>query len=244
MQGFLPVSLSVCMCVFVWGPINGFVIWLVSKAAQCENHLHKVREMWCGSALIINSHDNWGRNPSFGGEMGLHEDEAAIKAWMKRCKTIRPERIGGGGGDPGEQAVDGDGEIGGEEENERRGGWVSHVCSPSKAVSVTHYCQAASLHRPCCPPPLLHSSLLSSHINSTSFNCPPGVSSTECQPCVRGDGRLNKGRTERVQAWREEEGCFACSETIPILSSDPDWPASFHFNCTLFNIVPVSLTGV
>lgn len=32
--------------------------------------------------------------------MGLHEDEAAIKARMKRCKTIRPERMGGkeGGG--------------------------------------------------------------------------------------------------------------------------------------------------
>lgn len=45
--------------------------------------------------MIINSRDNWGRNPSSGSEMARREDEAAIKAKMKRCKTIRPERIGG-----------------------------------------------------------------------------------------------------------------------------------------------------
>ncbi|CAB1432528.1 unnamed protein product [Pleuronectes platessa] len=38
--------------------------------------------------------------------MGLREDEAPIKAWMKRCKTIRPERRGGK--EAGDREIDGE----------------------------------------------------------------------------------------------------------------------------------------
>lgn len=160
MRGLLAVSL----CVRLRELHVGLVIWWVSKATQCENHLPKVRKMWCGSALIINNRDNLGRNPSSGSKMGLCEDEAAIKAWMKRCKTIRPERMGGGkgGDDPGEQSGDGDRQRGTEQENGRRRrktrGWVSHVCTPSKTVSVTHYHRTTShpfSPLPYPPPPLL-----------------------------------------------------------------------------------------
>lgn len=65
--------------------------------------------------MIINSRDNWGRNPSSGGEMGLREDEAAIKARMKRCKTIRPERMGG---------------------KEGRGGWEEGVTTPASEQRI------------------------------------------------------------------------------------------------------------
>ena len=81
-------------------------------------------------------------------------------------------------------------------------------------------------HLPCAPP-LLHS-LFNSHINSTSFNRQPGVSSTECQSSVQGDRRVNEGgegaragteggeRREERGGRREEggENCLACSEAF------------------------------
>lgn len=223
---FVCVSGWVCVHACVCELLCGFGIRQVSKVVQCENHLPKVREMWCGSTLIINSHDNWGRNPSSCGEMGLHEDEAAIKARMKRCKTIRLERMGGkkGGGiggkgdDPGKQAEDR--EIDREEESERRGRGeetkerqrVSQPCLHSIKNSLSHSLPATNPTPPSlCP--TLHS-LFNLHINSTSFNRQPGVSSPECQSSVHSDRR-----EERVSTSSEKGGGCAhrpfLSEGLP-----------------------------
>lgn len=198
--------------------------------------------MWCGSTLIINSGDNWGRNPSSGGEMGLREDEAAIKAWMKRCKTIRPERMGGKGGrrgvtTPGKWAKDRDREIDGrgiewKEGMEREGESAmsalhQKLCQSFTTTDQPHPTYPVPPPPPNTPPPLLHS-LFNSHINSTSFNRQPGVSSTECQSSVQGDRRVNEGgegaragteggeRREEGGGRREEgvENCLACSEAF------------------------------
>lgn len=113
----------------------------------------------------------------------------------------------------------------------RERGWVSHVCTPSKTVSVTHYHQHIPTPSTLCP--LLHS-LFNSHINFTSFNRQPGLSSTECQSAVQGDKRVNEGEGSRGRhGGRRGENCLACSEAFFIWRSNPTWPAAFHFNCSL-----------
>lgn len=151
----LRLPLWQCDLPFPCTPHGRFVIRRPGKVVQCENHLPKVREMWCEWTPIINSGDKRGRDPSSAEEMSPHEDEAAIKAWMKRCKTIRPwedGRVGWGrvkrgsqraATTPGKWVRGVDREINAEQQKRKRaGGWGKKDCEPAASALHQKPCQS------------------------------------------------------------------------------------------------------
>lgn len=105
-----------------------------------------------------------------------------------------------------------------EEKNRRGGGGKAEGESAMSALHQKLTQSLSTTNQPHPTHPMPHTPLLlNSHINSTSLNCQPGVSSTECQSSVKADRReeRERGHAQRGggRGW-EEETAFLRSEAF------------------------------